>query len=155
MKNEMLLAVTQLAAERNLSHSVVVSAIKSALENAYKRDELAKGQDVKVDLNPNTGETVVRTVRRVVEIVENINEEIALSEAQKQFKEVKVGDEITTGFIEHNPGRIAAQTAKQIVIQKLREAERELVLKEFSDKTGEILNGTIQRLDPKHIVEPP
>ncbi len=152
MKNEMLLAVTQLAAERNLSHSVVVSAIKSALENAYKRDELAKGQDVKVDLNPNTGETVVRTVRRVVEIVENINEEIALSEAQKQFKEVKVGDEITTGFIEHNPGRIAAQTAKQIVIQKLREAERELVLKEFSDKTGEILNGTIQRLDPKHIV---
>ena len=152
MKNEMLLAVTQLAAERNLSHSVVVSAIKSALENAYKRDELAKGQDVKVDLNPTTGETVVRTVRRVVEVIENIDEEIALSEAQKQFKEVKVGDEITTGFIEHNPGRIAAQTAKQIVIQKLREAERELVLKEFSDKTGQILNGTIQRVDPKHVV---
>ncbi len=148
----MLLAVTQLAAERNLSHSVVVSAIKSALENAYKRDELAKGQDVKVDLNPTTGETVVRTVRRVVEVIENIDEEIALSEAQKQFKEVKVGDEITTGFIEHNPGRIAAQTAKQIVIQKLREAERELVLKEFSDKTGQILNGTIQRVDPKHVV---
>ena len=152
MKNEMLLAVTLLAAERNLSHSVVVSAIKSALENAYKRDELAKGQDVKVDLNPTTGETVVRTVRRVVEVIENIDEEIALSEAQKQFKEVKVGDEITTGFIEHNPGRIAAQTAKQIVIQKLREAERELVLKEFSDKTGQILNGTIQRVDPKHVV---
>ncbi len=152
MKNEMLLAVTQLAAERNLSHSVVVSAIKSALENAYKRDELAKGQDIKVDLNPTTGETVVRTIKRVVEIVENINEEIALSEAQKQFEEVKVGDEITTGFIEHNPGRIAAQTAKQIVIQKLREAERELVFKEFSDKRGELLNGTIQRIDPKHIV---
>ena len=152
MKNEMLLAVTQLAAERNLSHSVVVSAIKSALENAYKRDELAKGQDIKVDLNPTTGETVVRTIKRVVEIVENINEEIALSEAQKQFKEVQVGDEITTGFIEHNPGRIAAQTAKQIVIQKLREAERELVFKEFSDKRGELLNGTIQRIDPKHIV---
>ena len=118
MKNEMLLAVNQLAAERNLSHSVVVSAIKSALENAYKRDVLAKGQDVKVDLNPTTGKTVVRTVRRVVEEIENANEEIALSEAQKQFKEVKVGDEITTGFIEHNPGRIAAQTAKQIVIQK-------------------------------------
>ena len=152
MKNEMLLAVTQLAAERNLSHSVVVSAIKSALENAYKRDELAKGQDIRVDLNPTTGETVVRTIKRVVEIVENINEEIALSEAQKQFKEVQVGDEITTGFIEHNPGRIAAQTAKQIVIQKLREAERELVFKEFSDKRGELLNGTIQRIDPKHIV---
>ena len=152
MKNEMLLAVTQLAAERNLSHSVVVSAIKSALENAYKRDELAKGQEIKVDLNPTTGETIVRTIKRVVEIVENINEEIALSEAQKQFKEVKIGDEITTGFIEHNPGRIAAQTAKQIVIQKLREAERELVFKEFSDKRGELLNGTIQRIDPKHIV---
>ena len=152
MKNEMLLAVTQLAAERNLSHSVVLSAIKSALENAYKRDELSKGQDVKVDLNPTTGETVVRIVKRVVEEIENANEEIALSEAQKQFKEVKVGDEITTGFIEHNPGRIAAQTAKQVVIQKLREAERELVYKEFSNKRGELLNGTIQRIDPKNIV---
>ena len=66
---------------------------------------------------------------------------------------MKVGDEITTGFIEHNPGRIAAQTAKQIVIQKLREAERELVLKEFSDKTGQILNEALLACNLKQISE--
>ena len=151
MKSDLLLAVTQLAAERKLPHSVVVSAIEAALASAYKRDPAAGGQDVVVQVDPDDGDVTVKTVIHVVDEVEEPGAQVTVSDAQKIQVGAQLGDVLETGFIHHNPGRIAAQTAKQVVMQRLREAERDLVFDEYVDKAGELLTGTIQRLDPRYI----
>lgn len=151
MKSDLLLAVTQLAAERSLPQEVVVSAIQDALTMAYERDRLAGGQHVVVDLDPDTGEVTVQTVRNVVEEVEDPEAEWTIEDARKTKPDAQVGDRIPTGIIEQNPGRIAAQTAKQLVMQRLRDAERQLVYDEFVSKEGEVLTATIQRIDSRQI----
>ena len=151
MKNELLLAVTHLAAERNLPQKVVVSAIEAALASAYKRDPAAGGQDVVVKLNPDNGDVTVTTVRHVVEAVEDPGSQWTLDEARRTRPDATVGDMIVTGSIPHKPGRIAAQTAKQVVMQRLREAERDLVFDQYADKKGEVLTATIQRMDSRYI----
>ena len=151
MKSDLLLAVTQLAAERKLPHSVVVSAIEAALASAYKRDPAAGGQDVVVQVDPSDGDVTVMTVLHVVDQVEEPGAEVTVADAQKIQLGAQLGDVLETGFIDHNPGRIAAQTAKQVVMQRLREAERDLVFDEYVDKAGELLTGTIQRIDPRYI----
>ncbi|MEX0762740.1 MAG: transcription termination factor NusA [Dehalococcoidia bacterium] len=151
MKSDLLLAVTQLAAERNLPHTVVVSAVEAALASAYKRDPAAGGQDVIVEVDSDNGDVTVKTVKHVVEEVEDHGSEVTVEEAQNLKKGAQVGDIIVTGSIEHNPGRIAAQTAKQVVMQRLREAERDLVFDEYVDKAGEVLTATIQRIEPRYI----
>ena len=151
MKSDLLLAVTQLAAERNLPASVVVSAVQDALTMAYKRDPIAGGEDVLVSLDAETGDVTIHTVRNVVEEVEDPDAEWTLEEAQKVDANAQIGDQIKTGLIEENPGRIAAQTAKQLVMQRLRDAERELVYDEYVGKEGEVVTATIQRMDPRFI----
>ena len=153
-KSELLLAVTQLAAERNLPHTVVVSAIEAALESAYKRDPSAEGQDVLVHIDPESGDVTVNTVRHVVEVddIEDEFAQVSVEEAQKLEDGAQVGDYIVTGELEYNPGRIAAQTAKQVVMQRLREAERDIVFEEYIDRAGEVLTATIQRIESRHIV---
>ena len=103
-----MLALTALAHDRSLPQTVVLSAIQAALEHAYKKD--ANGQEVRVDLDPDTGNTVVRTIKIVVETVEDGDLEISLSQAQNHFPDIKIGEEVTTGYIEPDPGRITAQT---------------------------------------------
>ncbi len=151
MKNELLLAVTHLAAERNLPQKVVVGAIEAALASAYKRDPAVEGQDVLVKLNPDNGDVTVTTVRHVVDVVEDPLMQLTVEEARKTRDDAKAGDVIITGSIPHKPGRIAAQTAKQVVMQRLREAERDLVFDEYADKKGEVLTATIQRIDARYI----
>ena len=151
MKSDLLLAVTQLAAERKLPHSAVVSAIEAALASAYKRDPLAGGQDVIVQVDPDNGDVTVKTVLHVVEEIDEPGAQVTLPDAQKMLKDARIGDVLETGSIEHNPGRIAAQTAKQVVMQRLREAERDLVFDEYADKAGELLTGTVQRVDSRFI----
>jgi N utilization substance protein A len=151
MKSDLLLAVTQLAAERNLPASVVVSAVQDALTMAYKRDRIAGGEDVVVSLDAETGDVTIHTVRNVVEEIEDPEIEWTLEEAQKVDPNAQIGDQIKTGVIEENPGRIAAQTAKQLVMQRLRDAERELVYDEYVGKEGEVVTATVQRIDPRFI----
>ncbi|MBL06659.1 MAG: transcription termination/antitermination protein NusA [Chloroflexi bacterium] len=153
MKNELFLALTQLAAERNLPQSIVVSAVKEAIASAYRKDPAAKGQDVLVEVDSETGDVIVKTILNVREKdeIEDPLSEISLEEAKKINKDLRVGDFIETGFMEYNPGRIAAQTAKQVVLQKLREAERDLVFGKFADKKGQVIAGTIQRIDSRNI----
>ena len=153
MKNELFLALTQLAAERNLPQSIVVSAVKEALASAYRKDPAAKGQDILVEVDSETGDVIVKTILNVKEKdeIEDPLSEISEEEAQKLNKDLRVGDFIETGFMEYNPGRIAAQTAKQVVLQKLREAERDLVFGKFADKKGQVIVGTIQRIDSRNI----
>ena len=153
MKNELFLALTQLAAERNLPQSIVVSAVKEALASAYRKDPAAKGQDILVEVDSETGDVIVKTILNVKEKdeIEDPLSEISEEEAKKINKDLRVGDFIETGFMEYNPGRIAAQTAKQVVLQKLREAERDLVFGKFADKKGQVIIGTIQRIDSRNV----
>jgi len=152
VKSDLLLVVTQLAAERNLPQSSVISVVKAALSAAYRRDPLAGGQDVEVDVDLEKGEVALHTVMRIVDEVEDPAMELTVEQAADIGHEVKSGDYIITGSLEHVPGRIAAQTAKQVVLQKLREAERDIVFDEFSDREGEILTATVQRIESQRIV---
>ena len=100
MKNELFLALTQLAAERNLPQSIVVSAVKEALASAYRKDPAAKGQDILVEVDSETGDVIVKTILNVKEEeeIEDPLSEISEEEAQKINKDLRVGDFIETGF---------------------------------------------------------
>ncbi len=148
MKSDFLIAVTQLAAERNLPQDMVVSAVEAALASAYRKDGASGAQsNIRVHLDPNTGEVEVFQVRTIVDEVTNDLAEITLAEAKRIRKGqvLGVGDMIEEQLSAHAAGRIAAQTAKQVVFQRLREAERELVYAEFAEKSGEVYTATVQR----------
>ena len=148
MKSDFLIAVTQLAAERNLPQDMVVSAVEAALASAYRRDGASGSQsNIRVHLDPNTGEVEVYQVRTVVEEVTNELAEITLGDAKRLTKNqaLSIGDTLEEQLSAHAAGRIAAQTAKQVVFQRLREAERELVYAEFAEKSGEVYTATVQR----------
>ena len=152
MKSDFIIALTQLAAERNLPREVVLSAIEAALASAYRRDSIAAGQDISVTLDPGSGDVSVFLVKTVVEEVEDPQLEFTLAEARKIKPDAEIGEVVPTESLPTSAGRIAAQTAKQVVIQRLREAERELVFQEFADKEGEVFTVTIQRMEPKQII---
>lgn len=148
MKSEFLIAVTQLAAERNLPQDMVVSAVEAALASAYRRDTPAGGQtNVRVRLDPGTGDVEVYEIKTVVDEVEDDLVEITLADAQRHANGVplSVGETVEFRMPAHAAGRIMAQTAKQVVFQRLREAERELVYAEFAEKAGEVYTATVQR----------
>jgi N utilization substance protein A len=151
MKSDFIIALTQLAAERNLPREVVLSAIEAALVSAYKRDSIAAGQDISVTLDPATGDVNVYTIKTVVEEVESPDQELTLEQAREIRPNAEVGETVPTGSLPHSAGRIAAQTAKQVVLQRLRDAERDLIYDEFADKEGEVYTATIQRVESKHI----
>ncbi len=151
MKSDFIIALTQLAAERNLPREVVLSAIEAALVSAYKRDSIAAGQDISVTLDPATGDVNVHTIKTVVEEIESPEQEVTLEEARKLRANAQIGETVPTGSLPHSAGRIAAQTAKQVVLQRLRDAERDIIYDEFADKEGEVYTATIQRVEAKHI----
>ena len=152
MKSDFIIALTQLAAERNLPREIVLSAIEAALVSAYKRDSVAAGQNISVKLDPGSGNVSVFVFKTVVDEVVDSQLEFSLAEAQKIKPDAEIGDEVTTESLPHSAGRIAAQTAKQVVMQRLREAERELVYQEFADKEGEVFTVTVQRMEPKQMI---
>ena len=151
MKSDFIIALTQLAAERNLPREIVLSAIEAALISAYKKDSIAAGQDISVKLDPASGEVSVFVIKTAVEEVTDPQQELTLAEARKLKPDAELGDTVPTDSLPHSAGRIAAQTAKQVVLQRLRDAERELIFQEFADKEGEIFTVTIQRIEPKQI----
>ncbi len=152
MKSDFLIALTQLAAERNLPREIVLSAIEAALVSAYRKDSIAAGQDISVKLDPGSGEVSVYLLKRVVETVEDPQLEMDLDEARGYKADAEIGESVAYESLPHSAGRIAAQTAKQVVLQRLREAERELVYEEFADKEGEVYTVTVQRIEPKQII---
>ena len=152
MKSDFLIALTQLAAERNLPREIVLSAIEAALVSAYRKDSIAAGQDISVKLDPGSGEVSVYLLKHVVETVEDPQLEMDLAEARRYKADAEIGESVAYESLPHSAGRIAAQTAKQVVLQRLREAERELVYEEFADKEGEVYTVTVQRIEPKQII---
>ncbi len=148
MKNDFLGAISQLAAEKNLTKEVVLEAVETALASAYKRDEI-HADNVSVRIDPATGEVRVFTQKLVVEDITNDREEMDLGEARTFNPDAALGETIEYEVTPANAGRIAAQTAKQVVLQRLREAEREVVFEEFAQREGDVLSGTIQRVESR------
>ncbi len=148
MKSDFMVALKQLAAERHLPMEQVLGAIEVALASAFKKDNPASGQNISVTLNPNSGEVSVYALKTVVEDVEDAEKEITLADALKIRRDVAIGDEVAAAEpLPHNASRIAAQTAKQVVLQRLREAERELLFQEFAQHEGDIMSGIVETSD--------
>ena len=141
--------VRVIAEEKNLPEEIIMNAVEDAIAAAWRRDNGDRDQNVRAVLNQNTGTAKVFVKYEVVEEVENNAEQKSLEDAKKIKKDAKVGDEVEETFEVTTLGRVAAQTAKQVVIQKLREAEREAVAKEFESEIGQVITGTIQRVDPR------
>ena len=152
MKSDFVIALTQLAAERNLPKEIVISAIEAALASAYRKDTIASGQNISVKLDPGSGDVTVQILKTVVDEVIDPETEILLDDAKQIERGAALGDVISTSSIPHSAGRIAAQTAKQVVMQRLREAERDLVYQEFIERVGEVFPVTVQRVEPRHVV---
>ena len=149
MKSDFMVALKQLAAERHLPMEQVLGAIEVALASAFKKDNPASGQNISVTLNPNSGEVSVYALKTVVDVVEDSEREITLADARRIKRTVDIGDEVAAAEpLPHNASRIAAQTAKQVVLQRLREAERELLFQEFQKHEGDIVSGIIETSDP-------
>lgn len=152
MKTDFILAITQLAAERNLPKDVVFSAVEAALVSAFKKDDLGAQHNISVKINPASGDVKVYTLKTVVENPTDVYREISLAEAQKIKKDVKLGETIPLESTQFHAGRIAAQTAKQVVLQRLREAEREFIFGEYVDREGDIVSGVVQRVEPRQAI---
>lgn len=147
---QLTLAVRTIAEEKNLPEETVLSVIEQAIAAAWRRDNGTRDQLVRASLNINNGTAVVSVVKTVVEEVENDANQIDLEEAKEIDPAAELGDEVVMET--HNVttfGRVAAQTAKQVILQRLREAEREVVLAEFEDKIGTVVIGTVQRVEPR------
>jgi N utilization substance protein A len=148
VKSDFLIALTQLAAERHLPREQVLQAIEVALASAFKKDNPAIGQSISVRLNPNTGEVGVYALKTVVEAVEDPEREITVADAERIKPGAVLGEEVAAEEpLPHNASRIAAQTAKQVVLQRLREAERELLYREFFQHQNDIVSGVIEQTD--------
>ena len=148
---ELILALEELEKEKGMDKEYLLEAIETALVTAYKRnfDSL---ENVKVEMDRQTGATHLYAIKKVVEKVEDPETEIEIKEAQKINPDYNVDDEINIEIVPRDFGRIAAQTAKQVIIQKLREAEREIVYNEFEERKGEIVSGLIQKADGNIVV---
>ena len=147
MKSDFLLAITQLSAEKNLPKETVLTAVEAALVSAYKKDNFNPNQNISVKINPNTGKVEVWVEKTVSQKVTDPRMEITLREAKTLNKESKVGDLVMVEATPENAGRIAAQTAKQVILQRLHEAEHSAIFEEYADKEGEVVSGVVQRFE--------
>src|SRR5579883_744977 len=150
MKTDFIAAINQVSSEKGVSKEVVIEAIEAALVSAYKRNfGGAANQDVVVRINRQTGDVRVFLVKRVVEEVTDPRTEITLSEAREIEPTAQLEGAVEVETTPRDFGRIAAQTAKQVVMQRLREAERELVYEAFTEREGDVVTGVIERVEPK------
>jgi len=152
MKSEFLLAITQLSAEKNLPKEVVISAVESALVSAYRKDAFTPTQNIEVKINRNTGRVEVWAEKTVVSKPVDIKQEISLTEAKRLKADVKLGELIMVESTPQNAGRIAAQTAKQVILQRLHEAEHSAIFEEYAGKSGDIVSGVIQRIEARQVM---
>ncbi len=153
MNLELIGALSELEKERGISKDILLEAIEVAIVSAYKRNYGANSaMSVRVELNEDTGEIHVFSRKVIVEEPEDAATEIALTEAQELDPNFDVGDIVEQEVTPRNFGRIAAQTAKQVVIQRIREAERTIVYNEYADREGDVVTGIIQRAEHRNII---
>ena len=151
MKSDFLLAITQLSAEKNLPKEVVLGAVESALVSAYRKEHFLPNQNLTVKISPTTGKVEVWAEKTVSETVVDARKDITLSQAKKINPDAKMGDVLMVESTPENAGRIAAQTAKQVILQRLHEAEHTAIFDEYAGKSNDIITGVIQRTEPKQV----
>ena len=145
-KLELLQIADAVAREKGIEMDIVLSAMADAIQKAAKA-RYGQENDIRVDIDAKTGETKLLRVVTVVELVENDDTEISLAIAQRDNAEAKLGDEVIDELPPVEFGRIATQAAKQVIVQRVREAERERQYEEFKDRVGEIINGVVKRVE--------
>ncbi len=147
---EFFAALSDLVKEKGISEEAFIQTLENALASAYKK-QYDGGAEVAVTLDAATGTIEFKATRYVVEEVTDKDKEISLEDAQELNPAYQVGDVIEHTFVPKNFGRIAAQTAKQVILQKLHETERDNTLSEFSDKEGELMEGVIRKIDDRNV----
>jgi len=150
MRNEFLSAIKQICDERDLPQSVVLEAVETALVSAYKRD-FGPVPNIKAHIDLNSGQTSIFAEKRVVEVVEDERSQISLEDARRIDPQAEVNSTVLLEATPEDFGRIAAQTAKQIILQRIREAEREVLYDAYTEREGEIVNGTVQHVSERAI----
>jgi transcription termination/antitermination protein NusA len=143
---ELLQIADAVAREKNIDKSIVLAAMEDAMAKAA-RSRYGAETELKVDINPRTGETHLTRLLLVVEAIENPSREISLNDARKRNPAAQEGDYISETLPPLEFGRVAAQAAKQVIVQKVRDAERDKQYQEFKDRMGEIINGVVKRVE--------
>jgi len=145
MKNDFMVAINQVCHERQLPIEVVLEAVEVALVSAYKRNY--GGNSISAKIDQATGELSIYAEKEVVEEVLDPKNEISLEDARKIDPEAEYGDVVSVESTPADFGRIAAQTTKQVILQRIREAERDALYRSYAEREGEIVNGTVQKVD--------
>lgn len=153
MKSEFMLAFNEICESRGLPKEVVIEALKTALVSAYRRNtNVSNTQQVTAEIDPRTGEPTIFAEKEVVDSIIDDRTEVLIDIAKREgHTEAVLGDTVMVNSTPHDFGRIAAQTAKQVILQRVREAEREQLFEDFSAREGELVNGTVQSVSGTNI----
>ncbi len=151
MKSDFLLAITQISAEKNLPSEVVLSAVEAALVSAYRKDNFSPNQNIEVKINPTTGKVQVWAEKVIVKKPADTTLEISLKDARLIRPEAQLEETVMVESTPGNAGRIAAQTAKQVILQRLHEAEHSAIFEEYAGRESDIVTGLIQRIEQRQI----
>lgn len=148
---QLAMVIKSIAEEKNLPEDSVKEVVEQALAAAYRKDFGDREQEIRTEMNLNTGTIDIYISKEVVEEVGDERFEMSVADAQKKKKDAKVGDVIEIHEKPETFGRVAAQTAKQVILQRLREAEREIIMNEYQDKIGTVINGIVSRVEGRII----
>ena len=149
---ELIMAMDKLEEEKGIKKEFLIESIETALVTAYKKNYDVTADNIKITMDHTTGETHVYKELTVVETVEDEKTQISLEDAKKESIKYEIGDVVDKELVPRNFGRIAAQAAKQVIVQRIREASREVIFAEFSEKKGEIITGIVQKADKSIVV---
>lgn len=163
MTSEFIAAINQISAERGIEKEDIFKALESAILVAYKKEKYfdislseeereTLGDNLSVELDRGTGEFKLIATKEVVQKVKDDNKEITVSEAEMISPSVEIGDSVQIEMPAEDLGRIAAQTAKQVILQKIRETEKDAILSEFNDKVGEVFTALMQRMQKGQVI---
>ncbi len=151
MHQQFMAAVRQLCNEKNLPEDTIMEIVEAALKTAYRKDYGTKDQLLEVEIHPDTEQASIFVVQNVVDEVEDEEIEISLTDAKKIDKNIEVGGQIRTDVTPMSYGRIAAQAAKQVIIQRIQEAERDYMYELFKDRENELINSLVHRVDNNNV----
>ena len=153
MKSEFLLAFNQICSARNLSQEVVLDALEAALVVAYRRfAESSQTQNITAQVSLDTGQATILVEKQVVDKVSDAEQEITVARARRIKPDASLGELVMVDSTPKDFGRIAAQNAKQIILQRIREAEREAQYEHFARQEGEIVHGTVHSIKPHGVM---
>jgi N utilization substance protein A len=150
VRSDFMMAINQVCHERQLATDIVLEAVEVALVSAYKRN-FGGNQSITALIDSNSGEPLIYIEKGVVDEVENDKREISLKDAQKVNPKAQVGGLVSIESTPKNFGRIAAQTAKQVILQRIREAERDALYATYAEREGEIVSGTVHKVEPHQV----